>query len=727
VPEVATPSPEQQQYGPVSANYSNEYFGYINSVTHNVQRLPSGILSGSTQLSFSRGHFADMWDVLHGVNVPLTEIDKPLNGAGGAGGQTAGGGRACALRPGEVAGVLNKVVCDTYALFKTSLDTFGAGEFRVDWGKEVPAIMATGGIAPYTTSNIQAPALANPADYNAITQKYITDKMQGDSRWLYCWFLEAISVMPLGEYQDLSNVLLNSTNATQRANLWALAACAYVIETYWRQKSEYDGVRLRIRSIPRAKDQGYHTLYAAMDFYLEYPVNFAGEQAGALQVWASLFKLAQAGRIPYGGRGLYLNVNPTAGIKGTAFSEAGSPSKMNCQYPPGGSSWTHYDIRAMWGITTRTNAGGGSRPSFFTSWVGTDWNGDGADEITLSNSFMPPKLRTQNGGVSDTADYTWANVADPDFKLLENYISGNDPRATDAPGVSAIMRARKAQPNYNVTENERAPVRNALRAYFDSNGTSDKWLHDVTSKVPNMFQVFEMNNIAGGLRPPPILIPPTKKNLKGALWLATDANGVVVNAPSIFIFGGTRVYGNSAGTYMYTYASMLIGLNHVVIAEDDSVTYGDLDPYMQEAFLNSQGQPSTLYLFSNGTKPTAQAIRAWGNVSPNPYYDAIYMVDAYLGSNSARAKAITESFILAMRFAPDLYRFFYTPVYDAVGNGMTQDTRNSIFGGGSSQGIPTMFKEEVPKLLTTTPLEYHMSANEHAMRHLMATHLVRSR
>jgi hypothetical protein len=572
-------------------------------------------------------------------------------------------------------------------------------------------------------------------DYNRITQTYITQR----PLWLRCWFLEAISVMPGNEYASIAQFMTTSTSAysadpataANHANLWALAACAYVIESYWRTYPGYENVHLRVRAIPRAKDAGYHLLYAAMDFYLEYPADFAGEQAGALQVWASLYKLAKEGRIPYGGRGLYLNVNPETGIKGTAFSEAGSPSKSNCQYPPGGSSWTHYDIRGMWGITTRKNSQGSFLPGFFTSWVGTDWNGDGSDEITLSNSFSPPKSRTQNGGVEDTAAYTWANVADSDFKLLEEYVSGT--KSTQAPGVAAVMRARKARSDYLDVEKARDPVRAVLRSYFESNGTNDKWLKPVTTRVPNMFQVFELEQLLGAsLNPITPYIAPDKKNFKAKLFFAKDIAGQIINAPVIVFFGGARVNGQSAGTYMETYASYLKGRNHLVIAENDKVTYGDVEPFITEAQFHAAGHPSTLFIFSNGVVPTRSWVAARGNVVPNSDFSVVCLVDAFLGGNPAipvgqrtRANEITDTFLSAMGTAQSLYRFFYTEVWNMTGNGMYQQTRDRILGGGSYTGMTNLYRQLVPKGNATTDIEWHMDANRVAIQYLLDSGLAK--
>ena len=696
---------------------SDEYYGYVTAVSHSIQRLPSGAMTANTQVNFMRGHFAEMWDVVHGVNVPMNDADRPPGGGGG-GGQSAGGGRACSLRPGEVAGVLNRTVCDTYALFRPQLAAFNSGEARLDWGPAsvVPPIMNSPYMSYGSESARTAPALP-PDQYNKITQNYITYAMR--PAWLYCWFLEAISVMPTAEFQELKPFLnardLSPSAESSQASLWALASCAYVIEAYWRSRPTYDRVRLRIRAIPRAKEGGYHKLYAAMDFYLEYPPDFAGEQAGALQVWASLFRLAEARRIPYGGRGLYLNVNPDTGVTGVTPAEAGQPSRTQCQYPPGGSSWTHYDLRGMWGINTLP-----SKRAFFTSWAATDWNGDGKDEIQLSNTFQPPEERTQNGGVQDTADYVWANVADPTFQYLEEYVTGT--KASAAPGVSAIMRARKDAPNRLEVENRRVPVRSALRNYYGSNGLTDGGMHAVTARVPNMFQVAEMERIIGNMRPVTPVATADESNAAADLYLAKFADGSVQNAPLVVIFGGINVGGEASGVYMRRYAQPLFRGNHVVIAKNDKVAYADVLVLAMKTNPHTINKPRTLYIFSNGVVPTYTFIRATAGAIPLTFYSSIYMVDAYLGSNTTRAKDVTEQFLYDMRKRPQYYAFFYTNAFGE--NGMTQATRDKILGGGATpEGIAALAKISVSKGSAATDSAWHMQANEAAIAHLLLSDL----
>jgi len=380
----------------------------------------------------------------------------------------------------------------------------------------------------------------------------------------------------------------------------------------------------------------------------------------------------------------------------------------------------------MWGITTRqqvdanNRVSGGFLPAFFTQWAGTDWKGDGKDEIELSSRFRPPNDRTQNGGVTDTATYVWAHVADPQFTYLEEYVSGT--KAQAAPGVAAIMQARKDRPDRVQEEEARVPVRDALKQYFNTYGLNDKWLHAVTDRVPHMCQVFALERFVGRLSPVPNIIPPTKSTNSGDLYLAKFENGTIQTAPLVVIFGGTDVAGEPANVYMKRYAFALFRGNHVVIAKNDKVSYDDVASLAAEAIPHTTGKPRTLYIFSNGVVPTITWVRRYAGAVPIADYTAIYMVDAYLGSNTTRARDITSDFIRDMTLRAQYYKFIYTDA--ATENGMTTETRNKIIGGGSTpNGIVGLSKEAVPKGNATTQLEWHMKANEVAMSLLIQSPL----
>lgn len=675
---------------------SDEYYGYITSVSHSVQRLDSGALAATSQVGFQRGHFAEMWDLLNGLTVPLGEIDVP-QGQGGRG-QQRGGGRGCALRPAEPAAVLEFIAqsnrCTTYALFRPQLRTFNQGLPAASWATDARMYPpAMNPLSPGAGSN-NAPTLP-PSFYNKVAHNFVPTQRP---EWLRCWFLEAISVMPVTEYSELRAMMeptsnrvslgggrivvpFESEDASRRANLWALAACAFVIERYWQTRDKYDDVRLRIRSIPRAVEGGYHKLYAAMDFYLEYPTNFSGEAAGAFQMWTSLTRLADAGRIPYGGRGLYLNVNPQTGITGTAPDQANSPSKKGCQYPPGGSSWTHYDLRAMWGISTKPVGDA----SFFTTWIATDWDGDGKDEFTLGDPYPPPKPDRQaeanKSGVVDSVEYVFANIADPDFKFLGDYTTAGNPRANTATGVGNIMRKRRdADPKGDI-EKTRVGLRDEVRAYFNNQGKNDKWLHEVTAAVPNMTQVFTLEQQVGQFMPP----PPPRRNPDaitsvGDYYYAKNADGTVADAPLIVMFGGARIAGKKPTEYLVRFAQPLFDRNHVFITNSDQVAYSDVYDAAYTSAMIPKITLRTMLAFSSGIRPVSSWILATAGAIPVPTWSSVYLVDAYLGSNTPTDADRTKRIITDLRARTNAYRVIYTdaPVTAGNGNGMSTATRNQI-------------------------------------------------
>jgi hypothetical protein len=691
---------------------SDEYYGYVTSVTHNIQRMVSGFLTANTQINFMRGHFSEMWEVLNGVNVPLTEADRPPNGGGGQQQRNAGDRSACSRAKAKSSIVLDPSPCAVYPTLAPALKLFRGGASTTLWG---------------TSGNVGG-------SNNQIAYREVPSARPF---WLRCWFLEACSVMSTREYNTVKAKLDEVSNevgtlrpqASQIANLWALAACAYVIERYWQTHSGYEGVRLRIHNIPGAAEGGYHTLYAAMDFYLEFPAGFTGEQPGAFQMWAALNKLGSAGRIPVGGRGLYLNVNPDTGITGTSPSEAGQASGMGCGYPYGGSSWTHYDIRAAFGIRLAAS------PSP-TPWVATDWNGDGKDEIQLSNSFQPPKERTQNGGALDTEEYVWANVSDPGFKLLGEYINGN--KATAAPGVATLMRARQNAPNAEDIEKRRESVRDAAKAYYASRGANDGWMHAVTEAVPNMRQVFELDALVAA-QPAPVAPPAaadiqpdnvndyTTMRAAGEIYLSKDNAQEPVQAGFVMMFGGTSVRGNEAKVYMKEYARPLFGANHVFLAKNDGVSFDYCfkymldDEYSWHARNESPPQKRVLYMFSNGTKPGLAYVKAITQYR----FDKIYMVDAWLGDNSELSREVTKEFIRDMKARPSTYVFFYTNEWSE--NGMNAETRLTILGDGTSanRGIGGMERILVTNTAGSTAQLRHLSANAAAVAHLRSSGLMK--
>jgi hypothetical protein len=195
-----------------------------------------------------------------------------------------------------------------------------------------------------------------------------------------------------GRRGDPHRVSLNTSDHYAKLTLISMA-CAEVIEQYWKQKDPSAKVYVtshfrkrnklfRKKSWRRANHCG-----AAIDFN----VKIGGKSLTALQVWSGLMKLTESGRIPKGGRGLYLNVGPT-GMTSAKLEDAGKPSRSRA--PLGGSAGVHYDFRGHYGFfsgKTTPEVVTESRDKVVKSlewkrspyayvWVDTD--SDGNDELT---------------------------------------------------------------------------------------------------------------------------------------------------------------------------------------------------------------------------------------------------------------------------------------------------------------------------------------------------------
>ena len=234
---------------------------------------------------------------------------------------------------------------------------------------------------------------------------------------------------------------------------FAAAIAAYIIERYWRQwypranitvgefsDSGLPYVAGHFRSVRPGTNPGNHGDGSAFDFVIDR--NDGTGKVPSLQSWAALFKLAKAGRIPNGARGLYLNTHPQNGIQGTTLQQAGAPSSVvntlgvpNTSLMPGGSGGTHYDLRGAFGARNVLNTQG-------TFWVACDNNGDGSDEY-------------RSGGTGEFDGRT---------QLLS---------------LSQVL-------TLGVLD---TAVRAELRAYINAKGADDPALPPVGDTVPNILQV----------------------------------------------------------------------------------------------------------------------------------------------------------------------------------------------------------------------------------------------
>jgi len=213
---------------------------------------------------------------------------------------------------------------------------------------------------------------------------------------------DAISKFPHSLYdraraRGFNTDLVPVANITveQHVNVYVSVAVAEVIEQYWRQQFPDATVMIIFNTRNRSERdrENSHGIGAAIDFV----VHHGNTTIPVLQTWTALTRLGKAGRIPLGGRGVYLNTSEN-GIKGVLPEECGEASpgqgKSKDQLPQGGSAGIHYDWRDAFG-NQRGPRGG--KPN---TWISTDIDGDGHDEYELGqpNSTL---------GTSDTYVYTY--------------------------------------------------------------------------------------------------------------------------------------------------------------------------------------------------------------------------------------------------------------------------------------------------------------------------------
>jgi hypothetical protein len=170
--------------------------------------------------------------------------------------------------------------------------------------------------------------------------------------------------------------ILEHRTDSLRMNAKVAAACARVIEYYWQ--SIDSSARVTVTTNYRAPSSIDPNLNHSSGAGFDYTVFVGGSPIGVLQNWASMYWLADAMRIPNGGRGLYLNISAN-GIKGIKPSQAGSASRelVPGPYPLGGSGGSHYDFR---------NAFGRHPPVGPSPYFALDTNGDGRDDLEMAAS-----------------------------------------------------------------------------------------------------------------------------------------------------------------------------------------------------------------------------------------------------------------------------------------------------------------------------------------------------
>lgn len=222
-----------------------------------------------------------------------------------------------------------------------------------------------------------------------------------------------------------------SIEVDQHLNVYLSVAVAEVIEQYWRQQFPDASVRIisNVRNGGERDPNNSHGIGAAIDFV----VHQGGTTIPVLQTWAALTRLAKAGRIPLGGKGIYLNV-ASNGIKGTKPEEAGEASPGQRQHsshlPQGGSAGIHYDWRDSFGNQRGPDGTGGKA----TKWIAVDLDGDGKDEYELGQpntelntdaryvlTYLREKLPTvlRYWWAEGSTDTTLPEVTDKVFNLLQ--------------------------------------------------------------------------------------------------------------------------------------------------------------------------------------------------------------------------------------------------------------------------------------------------------------------
>lgn len=579
-----------------AATKQDEYYGYITAVSHNLRRETDGMLSATTNVQFVRGHFSGMWDLLHGVVVPIGAEDYPAQLAPAQpSGQVApnpvvGGGNPKPLvSPAYNAGNISSPEplypssaaqdskCLSYALMAPFLDACADGRAAASFPTSVP------------------------------TNKRPT--------WLRCWATERLSAN-LGT--TTATKILNTLDgkagdATTQNNLWASIACMYVIERYWRIR--YPRARIMLASVLR--NEPNHNNGSAIDFYLKLPTG-SGQPPGALQIWAALKRLSDAKRIPVGGRGLYLNVNPLAGIQGTTPELAGAPTSPRSGYPLGGSSWTHYDIRGSFGVD----------PGLGPKWIATDWMSTGKDQFTVGRPYDPAQRTereagNETGAIPDKLDVVVANIADPNYEQLGKYLR----MATPPPRVGEMLRSRLATSAIleaqGKGEQARVPIRDAIKTYYNTDGKNDSFLHAVDARVPNVLQVLGIEASCLNGAPAPAPAPtPTTGTVGPYGRLDVNSNP---NAPLVIVFGGVPNAGRASGDYMYDYFNKLLAENSVFVAKNHKVSGAESYSWVTQRITGSP-RKRILYMFSGGQKPSLELV-------PFDQFDKVYLVDAYLKSS----------------------------------------------------------------------------------------------
>ncbi len=364
----------------------------------------------------------------------------------------------------------------------------------------------------------------------------------------------------------------------------------------------------------------------------------------ALQLWASYGMLAAAGRIPKGGRGLYLNVNPYQGIRGISPNQAGLPSAPTVS-GPGGSAAPHYDIRGAFGV-----------PGSSQYWAHFDWTGDGLDEVEVDTPS-----RTGVGPAKATQGEAWLVVADVANTFRARYFGKSFVEnmyvkpAAMGPADSGAKFSRDQFRANIANEIGRVALRDALKSYFDDVNSAvgnrnasainliDTNLPVPDGSVPNVMQVlgYEASCFYTPVTPNPGngSVPQTAITQQQDLGKFNAATAFPTpfdnaRAPFLEIYGGDDRGPRESGQYMYDYFSppQISLKNNTFVAKNSRVDGPTATAWAESQLSSTPPVRKILFVYSTGGNVVYSFLK--GKVAQ---YDKIYLVDVDLRTTQAAA------------------------------------------------------------------------------------------
>jgi hypothetical protein len=315
----------------IELDLPEKYYAYAETIKHVFSIAEGGVESASTSITFTRGHFKFPEDFLaQTVEVPISAT------------QSAEADRDSANRPPadpSAAGVPGQTVAEPG--FFACRDGRPAERFPVEYIYKNQTVM--GGRRPLIEA--RADWIRGWAVTRGVRLEYFDRSTEPSG---------LPSSNPDGTRFELvkfdENGIMDPRYVGDR--FFVAMACAYIVEAYWRLR--YPEARIKFVGngplIREASGRGLendpsqnHISGSAFDFaiYLD-----STTIVPVLQTWASLHRLALAGRIPPGAMGLYLNGSPATGIQGTAWAQSGLA--VQAGFPPGSAGGVHYDFRGAY-------------------------------------------------------------------------------------------------------------------------------------------------------------------------------------------------------------------------------------------------------------------------------------------------------------------------------------------------------------------------------------------